>query len=56
MKVSFPNFGYDTPAMKTFVEDMGAVYVPAPPGSKRRWKSGGQLAGTHLPALQDNAG
>ncbi len=40
MKVSFPNFGYDTLAMKTFVEDMGAEVVPAPAGSKRTMEVG----------------
>lgn len=40
MKVSFPNFGYDTPAMRTFVEEMGAEVVPAPPGSRRTMEVG----------------
>jgi predicted nucleotide-binding protein (sugar kinase/HSP70/actin superfamily) len=40
MKVSFPNFGYDTPAMRTFVEEMGATVVPAPPSSRRTMEVG----------------
>ncbi len=40
MRVSFPNFGYDTPAMKTFIEELGAEVVLAPPGSKRTMEVG----------------
>ncbi len=35
MKVSFPYFGYDTYALRTFVEDLGAEAVLPPPTSKR---------------------
>ncbi len=35
MKATFPHFGYDTYALKTFVEDLGAEVVLGPPASKR---------------------
>ena len=47
MKVSFPRFGYDTPALKTFVEDLGAEVVLPPANSKRTM----ELGVTHSPEL-----
>jgi predicted nucleotide-binding protein (sugar kinase/HSP70/actin superfamily) len=35
MRASFPNIGYDTYALKTFIEDLGAEVVLAPPNSRR---------------------
>ncbi len=35
MKATFPNLGYDTLVLKTFVEDLGAEVVLPPPTSKR---------------------
>ncbi|HTW91445.1 MAG TPA: hypothetical protein VMH22_07010 [bacterium] len=35
MKASFPNLGYDTFALKTLLEDLGAEVILAPPNSRR---------------------
>jgi len=35
MKATFPRFGYDTYALKTFVEDLGGEVILPPPTSKR---------------------
>jgi len=40
MKATFPYFGYDTYAMKTFVEDLGAEVVMPPKTSKRTLELG----------------
>lgn len=40
MKVSFPRFGYDTYALKTFVRALGARVVLPPPTSKRTFELG----------------
>lgn len=40
MKVSFPRFGYDTYALKTFVEELGAEVVLPPPNSRRTMELG----------------
>jgi len=47
MKASFPNLGYDTYALKTFVEDLGAEVIMAPPNSRRTI----ELGSLHSPEL-----
>ncbi len=47
MKASFPNVGYDTYALKTFMEDLGAEVVLAPPNSRRTI----ELGSLHSPEL-----
>jgi len=47
MKASFPNFGYDTYALKTFLEDLGADVILAPPNSRRTI----ELGALHSPEL-----
>ncbi|MBM3330314.1 hypothetical protein FJY68_00515 [candidate division WOR-3 bacterium] len=47
MKASFPNVGYDTYALKTFLEDLGAEVIPAPPNSRRTI----ELGSLHSPEL-----
>jgi len=40
MKATFPTFGYDTPALKGFVEDLGAEVVMPPATSRRTLELG----------------
>src|SRR5512138_1533809 len=40
MKVSFPRFGYDTLALKTFLEELGADVILPPVNSKRTMELG----------------
>lgn len=47
MRASFPNLGYDTYALKTFIEDLGAEVVLAPPNSRRTI----ELGAMHSPEL-----
>ena len=47
MKASFPNLGYDTYALKTFIEDLGAEVILAPPNSRRTI----ELGAMHSPEL-----
>jgi predicted nucleotide-binding protein (sugar kinase/HSP70/actin superfamily) len=47
MRVSFPRFGYDTPALTAFVEDLGADVVLPPANSKRTM----ELGVVHSPEL-----
>ena len=47
MKASFPNLGYDTYALKTLLEDLGAEVVLAPPNSRRTI----ELGSLHSPEL-----
>ncbi|MBN2465586.1 hypothetical protein JXD38_08200 [candidate division WOR-3 bacterium] len=47
MKASFPNLGYDTYALKTFVEDLGGEVILAPPNSRRTV----ELGALHSPEL-----
>jgi predicted nucleotide-binding protein (sugar kinase/HSP70/actin superfamily) len=47
MKASFPNVGYDTYALKTFLEDLGAEVILAPPNSRRTI----ELGSLHSPEL-----
>jgi predicted nucleotide-binding protein (sugar kinase/HSP70/actin superfamily) len=47
MKASFPNLGYDTYALKTFLEDLGAEVILAPPNSRRTI----ELGALHSPEL-----
>jgi predicted nucleotide-binding protein (sugar kinase/HSP70/actin superfamily) len=47
MRASFPNVGYDTYALKTFLEDLGADVVLAPPNSRRTI----ELGALHSPEL-----
>ncbi len=44
MKATFPYFGYDTYALKGFVEDLGATTVLPPPTSKRTLELGVEYA------------
>ena len=47
MKASFPNLGYDTYALKTVLEDLGAEVILAPPNSRRTI----ELGAMHSPEL-----
>src|SRR5512136_2194627 len=47
MRASFPNVGYDTYALKTFLEDLGAEVVLPPPNSRRTI----ELGALHSPEL-----
>ena len=47
MRASFPNLGYDTYALKTLLEDLGAEVVLAPPNSRRTI----ELGSLHSPEL-----
>ncbi len=47
MKASFPNLGYDTYALRTFLEDLGAQVILAPPTSRRTI----ELGAMHSPEL-----